>query len=265
MKSDYHIRKENRIKRLRERAEKARQDSASANDQLSKIAEVIPLGQPILRGHYSERWHRRDIDKIRSLSDKSVDMANKAKGLDYRANAAESNRAISSDNPDAIELLQEKIDKMEATRNRMKKANAEYRKHKGDVNKMTCLTETEMKILKIEIPKRMEYEKKAIFQPYQLQNLGGRIKAAKDRLELLRKQESDVTAEIAFPGGRIVDNVDDNRVQIFHDQIPTVEVRAKLKERGFKWARSIECWQRQRNKLALCYAKMIVGIIEDKS
>ena len=50
--SDYHERRESRIERFKELAEKNRNLSNQALDQAHKMADVIPFGQPILVGHH---------------------------------------------------------------------------------------------------------------------------------------------------------------------------------------------------------------------
>jgi hypothetical protein len=55
---DYEARRAARIDRLHARAEKARTESASAEQQARRMADVIPLGQPILVGHHSEGRER---------------------------------------------------------------------------------------------------------------------------------------------------------------------------------------------------------------
>ncbi|MEU4607295.1 DUF3560 domain-containing protein [Kribbella sp. NPDC023972] len=72
-------READRDSRARERAEllqarsKRRRAAAEAAWEASRrIADGIPLGQPILLGHYSERRHRRDLERIQNLASKSV-------------------------------------------------------------------------------------------------------------------------------------------------------------------------------------------------
>jgi hypothetical protein len=46
-----------------ERAEKERERYGARRDAANAIVAMIPMGQPILVGHHSERRHRRDLDR----------------------------------------------------------------------------------------------------------------------------------------------------------------------------------------------------------
>lgn len=254
---NYYQRKEERIKRLIKKSERLLSESSAALKESDRMAERMQ-GEPIKVGHHSENRHRRDIKKCHGLMDKFVDKRQQAENYKDKAAAAESNTAISSDNPDATELLQEKIAKLETKRDWMKLVNKEYRRCKGDISKMD-IDERKKAILKLWKSNKPEYESKP-FQRFELSNLGAKIKAAQRRLEDLKKKENDVTMEIEFPGGKIVDNVEDNRLQIFHDEKPDYEVRKRLKQNGFRWAPSVGVWQRMRSPNAMYWAKKALNL-----
>ena len=52
--SNYEDKREARIARYEARAEAAEKEAAQLCERASKMASIIPLGQPILVGHYSE-------------------------------------------------------------------------------------------------------------------------------------------------------------------------------------------------------------------
>ncbi len=54
------------------------------------ITKNIPLGQPILVGHHSEKRHRRDLDKSWNAMGKSVEFSNKADAYSSKATYWES-------------------------------------------------------------------------------------------------------------------------------------------------------------------------------
>lgn len=64
MRTDYHERKERRIERAREKAEKSRKEGDARLKNARKILSYIPMGQPIMVGHHSEKRHRSDLKKI---------------------------------------------------------------------------------------------------------------------------------------------------------------------------------------------------------
>lgn len=51
--------------------------------------------------------------------------------------------------------------------------------------------------------------------------------------------------EITFPGGRVVQNWAENRLQIIFDEKPASDLITELKRHAFKWAPSKGAWQRQ--------------------
>ncbi|MFI5706327.1 DUF3560 domain-containing protein [Kribbella sp. NPDC051620] len=63
---------EARGERLQERAEKRRSAAEAMDAAVHQISDGIPLGQPIIVGHHSERRHRRDIERIQDLTSNSV-------------------------------------------------------------------------------------------------------------------------------------------------------------------------------------------------
>jgi len=69
-----------------EHAGNAAAASDAAYETSRRIGDMIPLGQPILVGHHSERRHRRDIERIDNAMRRSVD---EAKRSDYHADRAE--------------------------------------------------------------------------------------------------------------------------------------------------------------------------------
>ncbi len=88
----------------------------------------------------------------------------------------------------------------------------------------------------------------------------------KQRLAQLEKQRTELlegeSLEIEHDGIKIVDNIENNRTQIFFDGKPDAETRKDLKGKGFRWARSLGAWQGHRSPRALWLAKEIVGVPE---
>lgn len=126
----YRERRMARAERLRTWAESREAKSEAAYEGARRIADNIPLGQPILVGHHSERRHRRDIDRIHNGFGASFEHARKAESMRARADSIEdaADRAIYSDDPDAIERLKERIAELEAERESRKAANAAWKR-----------------------------------------------------------------------------------------------------------------------------------------
>ncbi|HEX7673538.1 MAG TPA: DUF3560 domain-containing protein [Bdellovibrio sp.] len=94
-------RKEEKAARYDQYAENAEKRAEVAYNNASKIGSMIPLGQPILVGHHSEKRHRRDIERIDNNMRKSVEeskkseyLSSKASTLRYHANRTENRRYV---------------------------------------------------------------------------------------------------------------------------------------------------------------------------
>jgi len=256
-REDYTERREARIDRFESRASKAQAESDAAYRAASSIMEHIPPGQPILVGHHSEKRHRHDLDKIDCNMRKSVESSEKAGYYSSRAEAAASNTAISSDDPEAVEKLQAKLDGLQAEQSMMKAVNAYYRKHKtlDDCPDLTAETRKE-----IEHSWSMGWYVGVPFPSYALSNNNAEINRIKRRLEALREVDGMEHVEIEFDGGVIITNEEINRVQIIFDSKPDEDVRRELKSWGFRWSPSEGAWQAQRTPTYLHRAKRICHI-----
>ena len=69
--NSYEERQEARRQRYLERAEKARAESREGLQRAREMSEVIPLGQPVHVGHYSEKGDRAYRARIRATSEKA--------------------------------------------------------------------------------------------------------------------------------------------------------------------------------------------------
>lgn len=226
---DYEERKQDRIDRLNAASEKAASLSGSEYKRSHDLVKDIPLGQPNIIG-------RPGLPRLREKSwnalGKAVQLDEKAAYYAGRAEAAENNTAISSDDPDAIEKLKSKLAALEAEREKVKASNKAAKKNGTEPAPWYTL-------------------------PY----LGKDIKRVKDRITQLERLDSQPVAEdIQFHGGIIHENTEVNRLQIIFDDIPEPKIRDRLKSWGFKWARSEGTWQRMRGTNALYAAKQALNI-----
>src|SRR5262245_35957501 len=128
--STYRERRLDRASRLREWAAKRATRSTGNFRRAHDLVSGIPLGQPILVGHHSERRHRRTLEKSDNAMRRGVEDSRAAEEMSSRAANIEAavDAAIYRDDPDAIERLTAKIAELEAQRTRYKAENAAYRK-----------------------------------------------------------------------------------------------------------------------------------------
>ncbi|RYD01506.1 hypothetical protein N752_29845 [Desulforamulus aquiferis] len=86
-----------------------------------------------------------------------------------------------------------------------------------------------------------KFNQMAPFQGWTLSNNNANIKRVRKRIsELEKRNEATLPEGWSFEGGRVVMNIEENRVQIIFDGKPNEAMRTELKSRGFRWAPSRE-------------------------
>lgn len=256
--SDYEERKQARIDRYRERAEQARQESRELSRESISMLEHIPPGQPILVGHHSERGHRKLLERSDRKMEQSIAASEKAAYYEHKAEAAERNTAIFSDDPEALTKLNKKLESLQVAQTRMKQINAYYRKH-GTCQGFHGLSDEQAEKLDDRVRNGYSWEK-APYPAYTLSNNNQEIRRLKERIKQLTQAREVGYQGWEFEGGKVVANAENNRLQIFFDEIPSPELRQELKSRGFRWARSEGAWQRQLTDNAIYSASRIQAI-----
>lgn len=176
---------------------------------------------------------------------------------------------ISADDPLAEKKLQAKLDYHTEQQQKMKDANAYYRKN-GTMQGFTGFNDATNKKIDAQMQdfkdRGMEYYAKQPFQSYSLTNNNASIKSTKDRLTQLQNQKQRAAETggngggTKFNGGELVRNTGINRLQIKFDSIPDAETRQKLKSAGWRWSPKEGAWQRQLTDNAERSASSILGI-----
>ncbi|GAB3427987.1 DUF3560 domain-containing protein [Niabella aquatica] len=254
MKHNFEERKQNRIDFAKEQAEKNKQTSDSLYNQAKKMASAIPFGQPILVGHHSEKRDRNYRNKIHNTYGKAFEAMDKAQHYEQKAETIADNNAIFSDDPQALDKLREKLAALQASQEFMKAANKCIRKK--DREAFLKLTHATPELWeKINNPTVLGYTG---YTGYRLQNNNANITRIKKRIALLEKMAAKPTSEIEINGVKVVQNAEANRVQVFFPDIPSEEVRKKLKGNGFRWCRSEGAWQRHLTPHAVNMAKYLL-------
>lgn len=256
--NDYEAKKQARIDRYRDKADKARVESHSLYKESHDMVSAIPLGQPLLVDHYSYKSDKRYRDRAYNKMEKSIAAMEKADYYDKKAEAAENNTAISSDDPEAVSKLKNKLDGLKNRQSHMKQVNAYYRKHQ------TCrgcdlLTSEQAAELDAAMAKAYSWET-APFPSWALSNNNAEIRRLEKRIALLEQNREIGFQGWEFDGGRVEANMDANRLQVFFDEIPPEDVRQALKSNGFHWARSAGAWQRQLTGNAIYAARRVKAI-----
>jgi hypothetical protein len=159
------------------------------------------------------------------------------------------NRVISSDDPNAIQKLQDKLEMCEKSQKYMKEVNAYYRKN-GTCEGFPGMEAARAARLDESVRQAYSWDKQP-FPSYALTNNSAEIRRLKQRIEKLTVNQEVGFVGWTFDGGEVVANSEENRLQILFDEKPDEQKRSALKGNGFKWLPSQGAWQRQLNDNAI--------------
>ncbi|CUU82697.1 Domain of uncharacterised function (DUF955) [Campylobacter hyointestinalis subsp. hyointestinalis] len=156
---------------------------------------------------------------------------------------------ISADDPQAVQKLEAKLEKLQAAQDTMKAVNAYYRKHKT-LDGCPNLSAESIEKMKSEMSSQWHIEDKP-YPSWALSNNNAEIRRIKGRIAELTKKQETAYAGWEFDGGKVEANREDNRLQIFFEEKPDEKTRETLKENGFRWSPKAGVWQRQLNDNAI--------------
>ncbi len=180
---------------------------------------------------------------------------------------------IRTEDPQAREKLETKLKKLTEYQEMMKNINVILRNSRSSIEEKIKLVSEKYQLKAETVRKLMNppYSyMKVGFQSYELSNNLANINRIKKRIkqviryqaEIEQVEEAGELPEIEFDGGKIVDNIPCNRIQIFFDEKPDADIRRKLKRNGFRWAPSNSAWQSYRNRHTLDWAKQEFNVEE---
>lgn len=224
-RADYEERKQRRIERYKIVSEKAKKEAeARSNSNANRILRMTP-GQPIIIGHHSEKKARRLHKQAEYDIKKSIELSDKSDYYEAKARHVKNSNVIYNDDPNAIQKLKDKLERLENQR-----ASIKARKH----------------------------------ETWELTNIGANIRETKKRIKRLEEQENLVFADTKFKGGKAIHNKEINRIQLIFDGKPNEEVRQKLKHNGFHWSRYEGAWQREFNKRTVYVTNALIKDVLNK-
>ena len=168
------------------------------------------------------------------------------------------NRVISSDDPNAIQKLQDKLEMCEKSQKYMKEVNAYYRKN-GTCEGFPGMEAARAARLDESVRQAYSWDKQP-FPSYALTNNSAEIRRLKQRIEKLTVNQEVGFVGWTFDGGEVVANSEENRLQILFDEKPDEQKRSALKGNGFKWLPSQGAWQRQLTPNAEQAARRALGL-----
>ena len=118
----YESRRARRIWSLKVRAAQKGAESARLSAESHDMGSRRPMGQPLVGSPARMRTQRNAIERERRKDERAHEAYQDAKELERRADAAEANTAISSDDPEAVNRLREKLAGLERQREGLKAA-----------------------------------------------------------------------------------------------------------------------------------------------
>ena len=190
----------------------------------------------------------RKKEKQNAARDRNMEDWNEIQGLLDKIRSTGMG-GISADDPQAIQKLEAKLEKLQSAQDTMKAVNAYYRKHKT-LDGCPNLSAERIEAMKAEMSSQWHIQDKP-YPSWALSNNNAEIRRIKGRIaELTRKQET-AYAGWEFDGGTVEMNREDNRLQIFFEEKPDEQTRETLKENGFRWSPKAGAWQRQLNDNAI--------------
>ena len=197
--NSYEQYQEEKRARLRERAEKAEGRSEASFNRFHSLTDGIPLGQPVLVGHHSEKRHRRTLQRADDAIRKGVEEQKKAQHLREKAKSVGSG-GISSDDPDSVVKLQHKLVKLELQREFWKALNVAWRKANKPAADICSKWEAIAESLGVKLEQVNEYRLtlarfpyyKAPVPGYALSNIGSSIKRVRERIEEQQAKDTEV-------------------------------------------------------------------------
>ena len=197
----YRERRQARAERLDQWAAGRAAKADATLTRAHEMADAIPLGQPILAGHYSQNRDQRYRERMRNTVTRGIEHQRKAESMASRADGIRSQLATSiySDDPDAVPALTAKLARLETERADYKTFNAAARKLKlpRDVADWTPEQRAAIAAIADAAPAKVRRGGRQIVKacPYQLRNgalpayassnLTGRIGEIRKRIERL--------------------------------------------------------------------------------
>lgn len=264
MTSTRRERLERKLELRREWADKRAARATAKIAQAINMTAGIPMGQPTLVGHHSERGHRALLARSDNAMRAGCESAAMAKHHESKADGIESQieTSIFSDDPDALEQLEAKIASMEAQRERHKRVGAAWRKLKkpnssdlaawSKIQELAGITAEQAEKYRQDCRMEETFCGRGPVPGYVLLNLGGRITAARNRIvDVKNRQRRSKAADDA--GGIAIEGAGEYARVTFAEK-PERSILNALRAAGFYWGSG--SWTGRRDKLPECVKEL---------
>lgn len=161
---------------------------------------------------------------------------------------------IMSGDADALDQLRDKLAKLEARQEQMKRINAYYRKHKTldgcpDLSEKGAASVSEY---------MQKFSQDKPCPTWELSNNSANIRRIRERIETIEREKNRTAEAITGDGWQLIEKPEIMRIQFIFDDKPDSDTRATLKRNGFRWAPSEGAWQRTLNNAGRYAAKDVM-------
>lgn len=242
-----------RRERAEDRAKRLRGQAAAAHESARAEVEQIPMGQPILVGHHSERAHRRALDRHDAKMRKGVELDRDARAAESAAAGA--GRAILADDPEALDALRAKLAELEAQLDDAKAVNKVYRATKRAAAKAGTEPDYAAAFVAAGISASLAARALRTIdlcpwmdRPADTKNTAASVRRVKARIEELEAEAERPAAEpIVGDGFEVEEDAAACRIRIRFDARTSPEVHQRLRREGFVFSRREGAYQRKLN------------------
>lgn len=204
----------------------------------------------------------RKKEKQNAARDRNMEEYNEIQGILSKIRSVGTG-GITSDDPNALPKLKARVEELERLQERMKAANAYYRKNKT-LDGCPGLSEAQITKLKASMAADWRTDPKP-FESFNLSNNNANIRRLKARVAALEQEAAHAAEAPAEPvtgdGFTIQENTDICRIQFIFDGKPDEDIRALLKSHGFRWAPSEGAWQRLLNNNGRSAAQAVMAAL----
>jgi hypothetical protein len=252
--SAYEQKKLDKALRFKTLAKKHAQKSNERCEVSRRMSDQIPMGQPILIGHHSERSHRAHLKRIDGHMSKAIEHDKTAKYYEQKADNILNNKNIYLEDPEAEGKIEEKLARLKALQQAYKNFNKDWRSHGLEKalenypgNKERIKGTIDIFCRRFNpVTNREELVDHKGLPSYMLVNLNAKIK----RYE--RKLNTSIEVKKAQDKGDLYNDdfcravIEEGRINVYFQGIPCQESRTILKKYpiSLKWSPSRACWTR---------------------
>lgn len=253
---EYKERREHRAEVYERLAAMHRRKADGRYNSQRAIGDMIPMGQPILVGHHSERRHRADLKRRDNHISAMSEHLKKAEYYERKAESVRNNKAIYLDDPEAAPRLEDKIAGLEAHRIAYKAFNKTWKskglkvaleQYPGNQEAMAALI-TRYNSTFNHATQQHEFKDRGKLPSYMLSSVSAAVVRYRKQLEATKHLSSTPDCTL-YESPTVTIKREEGRVSLHFTDKPDESIRSQLRRSplAFKWSPSSGTWTRKLN------------------